>query len=129
MCCEPKVGYRRIPRTGDIAERRKAELIYCTKNEVESDECTSNGEGVVKEEICERGHREEIPRWGEGIDTGGRKRRFGAEGRKENEVEIPQTSEGHLFICSETFLHGRAGHIGRLLVTLPMPKEDNELLG
>lgn len=51
MCCEPKVGYRRIPRTGDIAKRRKGELIYCAKNEVENDECTSNGEGVVKDEI------------------------------------------------------------------------------
>jgi hypothetical protein len=27
VCREPEVGYRRIPRTGDIAERRKAELI------------------------------------------------------------------------------------------------------
>lgn len=27
VCCEPKVRYRRIPRTGDIAEWRKAELI------------------------------------------------------------------------------------------------------
>ena len=51
MCCEPKIGYCRIPGTGDIAKRRKAELIYCAKNEVESDECTNNGEGVVKDEI------------------------------------------------------------------------------
>lgn len=27
VCCKPKVRYRRIPRTGDIAERRKAELV------------------------------------------------------------------------------------------------------
>ena len=51
MCREPKVGYRRIPRAGDIAKRRKAELIHRTKDEVENDECTCNGKGVVKDEI------------------------------------------------------------------------------
>ena len=51
MCREPKVGYCRIPGTRDIAEWREAELIYCAKDEVESDEDTSNGEGMVKDEI------------------------------------------------------------------------------
>jgi len=51
VCCEPKVGYCRIPRTRDIAKRGKAELIYCAKNQVENDERNSNGEGVVKDEI------------------------------------------------------------------------------
>ena len=64
-----------------------------------------------------------------GPDTGGRERRFGRKERKANEVEIRQASEGHLFICSETVLQGRVDRFGRLLVTLPMPKEDNELLG
>jgi hypothetical protein len=51
VCREPKVGYCRIPGTRDIAEWREAELIYCAKDEVESDEDTSNGEGMVKDEI------------------------------------------------------------------------------
>jgi hypothetical protein len=103
MCCEPKVGYRRIPRTGDIAERRKAELIYCTKNEVESDECTSNGEGVVKEEICERGHREEIPRWGEGIDTGGRERRFGRKEERKTRLKSPRPQRDTCLYAAKHF--------------------------
>ena len=115
VCCEPKIGYCRIPRTGDIAERRKAELIYCAKDEVENDECTSNGEGVVKGEIKEGGHHEEILRWGEGswYMKGGAQNRA-----EENEVEIPML-EGHSFIYSETILQGRADRFGRLQVTLP----------